>query len=81
MATAKSSAPQDQQPPKYACRVCGSDVILGSLDSYSVYVAEGNRLYFLRTEIADVDDQVLRCRDCGEEIEEPSEEAFAPPMR
>ena len=69
MGTMESSAPHNSQAPKYACRLCGSTEFLGPVDTYAIYVAKGDRVQYLRTEIADVDNDSLRCRDCGEETQ------------
>ena len=56
--------------PKYACKECGSDEVRGDFDTYPVYLAEGDKLVFLRTELTDIGVMELYCNSCGEEIDE-----------
>ena len=80
-ANGEVSAHEGEQLPKYACPLCGSIEVLGPIDTYPIYVAEGDYLYFSHSEIADSDDLALSCRGCGEaiEIDDTSEEVFGPP--
>ena len=56
-------------PAKYACRRCGSTELHGGLDTYQVYLAEGDKLSYLRSEYADPEILALYCNICGAEIE------------
>ena len=41
-----------EQVPKYACPHCGSDEVRDDFDTYPVFLAEGDRLVYLRSESA-----------------------------
>ncbi len=55
--------------PKYACRHCGSDEVMGGLDTYPVFLAEGDKLIHLRSESTDMGILALYCHSCGKNIE------------
>ena len=56
----------DEDAPKYACPHCGAGQYCAAPDSYSIFEAANDRLYLLRTELAD-DELRLHCRECGAE--------------
>ena len=55
-----------EEKPKYACPHCGSTEYITQPDAYSVFMAEGDRLFRSETELVD-DPMVLYCRECSEE--------------
>lgn len=55
--------------PKYACPKCGSREVRGDFDTYQVYLAEGDKLVHLRSEMTDPAILELYCNACGIEIE------------
>lgn len=59
----------EQDKPKYACPQCGGTVFSSAPDSYPVFEAVGDSLYFKRTELTN-EGGSLCCEDCGEEVPE-----------
>lgn len=55
--------------PIYACRICGSDEIRGEPDSYPVFLAEDDKIVYLRSETYANDLSELYCNHCDEPIE------------
>ncbi len=58
-----------ESPAKYACPHCGSAEVRGDFDTYQVYMAEGDKLFHLRSEFTDPAILALYCNECGERIE------------
>lgn len=50
------------------CPECGGEEFITPPDSYSVYKAKGDKLYFVSTELTNDDDR-LYCRDCSAELD------------
>ena len=59
----------EQDKPRYACPHCGATVFSSAPDSYPVFEAVGDSLYFKRTELAE-GDMTLCCEECGEDAPE-----------
>ena len=59
----------DSDKPKYACPHCGATVFCSQPDSYAVFEAEGDSLYFRRTELTD-EGISLHCQKCYEDAPE-----------
>ncbi|WP_462137149.1 hypothetical protein [Candidatus Mycalebacterium sp.] len=55
------------------CPECGGKEFISQPDSYSVYEADGNKLRFVSTELANDEDK-LYCRDCSAELDTESVE-------
>ena len=55
--------------PRYACSICGSDEVRGNFDTYPVFLAEGDRLVYRRLESTDAGIEALYCNECHEQIE------------
>lgn len=52
--------------PKHACPRCGGVEFITGLNSYDLYEAVGDKLFWRKTEIAHSADSRLFCRECGE---------------
>ena len=55
--------------PKYACGICGSDEVRGDFDSYPVFLAQDDKIIYLRSETIVAGLSALYCNQCDEEIE------------
>ena len=55
--------------PKYACCMCGSNEVRNELDTYQVFLAEGDKLVHLRSEYFGTGLLALYCNSCYEPIE------------
>ena len=60
----------ENDTPKHRCRECGCDKFISSPNSYDVFIARGDTLYYQRSEVDDMLE--LFCSDCGEEIADPN---------
>lgn len=54
--------------PKYACAVCGSDEVRGDFDTCPVFLAEGDKIIYLRSDTYPLID-ALYCNVCHADIE------------
>ncbi len=59
----------NNEPAKYACRFCGSNEVGGNSDTYPVFLAEGDKLIYLRSESNGSGVLALYCNECGKRIE------------
>lgn len=57
------------EPAKYACRNCGSVEVATNTETWAVFLAEGDRLLYLRDESPGTGLQSLFCNECGTDIE------------
>ena len=55
--------------PKYACHVCGSDEVRTDPETYQVFLAQGDKLIFLRSDFNASGLSTIYCNECDEEIE------------
>ena len=55
-------------PSRYACPHCGSTEVRGDFDSYPVFLADGDKLIYLRSETTDAGVLELYCNFCHELI-------------
>ena len=54
--------------PKYACTRCGNNEVRGDFDTCPVFLAEGDRIIYLRSETYP-ELSALYCNRCHEDIE------------
>ena len=54
--------------PRYVCPHCGSAEVRGDFDTYPVFLAEGNRIVYQRSESTDAGVLELYCNVCHELI-------------
>ena len=54
--------------PKYACPYCGSAEVRGDFDAYPVFLADGDKLVYLRSETTDAGVLELYCNSCHDLI-------------
>lgn len=60
---------------KNKCPNCGSEEFVSSLNSYDLLIFKDSKFHVVRSELADIEEEIF-CRECGEQVDTETSEEY-----